>query len=108
MGLAADSARRVTRASLGFCENGETRKRCQTDEGTDWSAAGPITGRIRFIVVNDRVSGADARCAVRCEKIERGYIHAMQPRSFYCDARRFAGHEKMAALLMERRARQVS
>jgi len=78
---------------------------------TDWTLAGaaaPITGRIRFIVVNDRVSGADARCAVRCEKIERGYIHAMQPRSFYCDARRFAGREKMAALLMERRARQVS
>ena len=25
-------ARRVTRASQGFCENGETRKQCETDE----------------------------------------------------------------------------
>jgi hypothetical protein len=78
---------------------------------TDWTLAGtaaPITARTRFIVVNDRVPGADARRALCCKKSERGYIHAVQMRSFYCDARCFAGHENMAALLMERRARQVS
>ena len=39
------------------------------------STAAPIAERTRFVVVNDRFPGADAYCALCCEKIERDYNH---------------------------------
>jgi hypothetical protein len=77
---------------------------------THWmfaSTAGLPAGT-RFVLVNDRVPGADAYCTLCCEKIEQGYVRALHTRLLYCDAQCFAGHEKMATLIIERRARQVS
>jgi hypothetical protein len=61
----------------------------------------------RFILVNDRAPLPDACCALCCEKIEQGYVRASLSRLLYCDARCLAGHEKMARLVVQRRARQV-
>jgi hypothetical protein len=79
-----------------------------TESQMNTAGTAPLPARTKFVLVNDRVPGADACCALCCEKIEQGYVRATQTRFFYCDARCFAGHEKMAALVIERRARQVS
>ena len=74
-----------------------------------WTLAGtarPLDGA-RFILVNDRVPRPDAYCALCCEKIEQGYVRAPQTRLLYCDAQCLAGHAKMNALIVQRRARQV-
>jgi hypothetical protein len=68
----------------------------------------PLPARTRFVLVNDRVPGANAYCALCCEKIEQGYVRAPRTRLLYCDAQCFAGHEKMATVVIERCARQVS
>jgi hypothetical protein len=62
----------------------------------------------RFVVVNNRIPRAAARCALCCEKIEKGYVRESQTRLLYCDAQCFAGHEKRAMLAIEDRARKVS
>ena len=67
-----------------------------------------LPGLIRFVLVNDRVPGADAVCTLCCEKIEQGYVRATQTRLFYCDVQCFAGHEKMATLVVKRSERQAS
>ena len=67
-----------------------------------------LPGLIRFVLVNDRVRTADAICTLCCEKIEQGYVRAPLTRLLYCDVQCFAGHEKMATLVIERRARKVS
>jgi hypothetical protein len=78
-------------------------------------SAGPTTqsearfpSRAKFILVNDRVPRTDAYCAMCCEPIEQGYVREAQTRLLYCDARCFAGHEKLSTLALERRARKVS
>lgn len=68
----------------------------------------PFSNRIKFVLVNDRFPRADAYCALCCEKIERGYVRESQARLLYCDVQCFAGHEKLATLAIQRRARQVS
>jgi hypothetical protein len=67
-----------------------------------------LRGLIRFVLVNDRVLGADAVCTLCCEKIERGYARASQTRLLYCDARCFVGHEKMTIMVAKRRERHAS
>ena len=67
-----------------------------------------LPGLIRFVLVNDRVRTADAICTLCCEKIEQGYVRAPLTRLLYCDVQCFAGHEKMATLVIERCARKVS
>jgi len=64
--------------------------------------------RARFVLVNDRVPRNDAYCTMCCEPIEQGYVREAQTRLLYCDARCLAGHEKLSALTLERRARPVS
>jgi hypothetical protein len=64
--------------------------------------------RTRFVLVNDRTPRADAYCALCCEPIEQGYVREPQTRLLYCDVQCFAGHEKMAMLTIEKRARKVS
>ena len=64
--------------------------------------------RTRFVLVNDRTPRADAFCALCCEPIEQGYVREPQTRLLYCDVQCFAGHEKMAMLTIEKRARKVS
>jgi hypothetical protein len=66
-----------------------------------------LPGLIRFVLVNDRVPGADKFCTLCCEKVEQGYVRAMQTRLFYCDVRCLAGHEKMTALVVQRSERQA-
>ena len=67
-----------------------------------------LPGLIRFVLVNDRVPGADAVCTLCCEKIEQGYVRASQTRLLYCDARCFIGYEKMTTLVVNRRERHAS
>ena len=64
--------------------------------------------RTKFVLVNDRVPRTDAYCALCCEPIEQGYVRETQTRLLYCDVQCFAGHEKLAMLSLEKRARQVS
>ena len=71
------------------------------------TSAARLPARARFVLVNDRVLGEDACCALCDEKIEQGYVRALHTRLLYCDARCFAGHE-MATMVIERRTRQVS
>ena len=54
------------------------------------------------------VAGEMRTWALRREKIEQGYFRATQTRLLYCDAQCFAGHEKMATLVIGRCARKVS
>jgi hypothetical protein len=72
------------------------------------SSMARFPARARFVLVNDRTPRADAYCALCCEPIEQGYVRETQTRLLYCDVQCFAGHEKMAMLTIERRARQVS
>lgn len=65
-------------------------------------------GGIRFILVNDRVPRSDPNCALCCKKIEQGYVRELQTRLVYCDPQCFFGHQKMAFLAVENRARKVS
>jgi hypothetical protein len=65
-------------------------------------------GLIRFVLVNDRVPGANAVCTLCCEKIETGYVRASQTRLLYCDARCYVGHEKMTTVAVKRRERHAS
>jgi hypothetical protein len=61
-----------------------------------------------LIMFNDRVRTADAICTLCCEKIEQGYVRAPLTRLLYCDVQCFAGHEKMATLVVKRSERQAS
>jgi hypothetical protein len=72
------------------------------------SSMARFPARTRFVLVNDRTPRADAHCALCCEPIEQGYVREAQTRLLYCDVQCFAGHEKMAMLTIEHRARQVS
>jgi hypothetical protein len=67
-----------------------------------------LPGGIRFVLVNDRVPRSDANCALCCKKIEQGYVRESQTRLVYCNPQCFSGHEKMAFLAVEDRARKVS
>jgi hypothetical protein len=60
--------------------------------------------RIRFVLVNDRVPGTDADCALCCRKIEKSYVRESQTHLLYCDTQCFAGH----AITIEDHARKVS
>jgi len=59
---------------------------------------------IRFVVVNTRVPRANALCALCGTKIERAYVHELQTRFVYCDAKCLAGYQKM---MVSARARRV-
>jgi hypothetical protein len=72
------------------------------------ASSAQLPGLIRFVLVNDRVRGADAICTLCCEKIEQGYVRASLTRLLYCDVQCFAGHEKMATLVVKRSERQAS
>lgn len=65
-------------------------------------------GAIRFVLVNNRVPRSDANCALCCKKIEQGYVRESQTRLVYCNPLCFSGHEKMAFLAVEDRARKMS
>jgi hypothetical protein len=65
-------------------------------------------GGIRFVLVNNRVPRSDENCALCCRKIEQGYVRESQTRLVYCNPLCFFGHEKMAFLAVEDRARKVS
>jgi hypothetical protein len=64
--------------------------------------------RTSFVLVNDRVPRTNANCALCCNKIEQGYVRKVQTRLVYCNLHCFCGHEKMATLAIEDRARKVS
>jgi hypothetical protein len=74
------------------------------------SVTGTFTGPaqfpadIGFVVVNNRVPRADALCALCGTKIEQAYVHELQTRFLYCDARCLAGYQKM---MVSGRARRV-
>jgi hypothetical protein len=72
------------------------------------ASAARLPGLIRFVLVNDRVPGADAVCTLCCEKIEQGYVRASQTRLLYCDARCFIGYEKMTTLVVNRHKKHAS
>jgi hypothetical protein len=67
-----------------------------------------LPGGIRFVLVNDRVPRSDANCALCCKKIEPGYIRELRSRLIYCNPQCFCGHQKMAFVAVEDRARKVS
>jgi hypothetical protein len=67
-----------------------------------------LPGGIRFVLVNDRVPRSDTNCALCCKKIETGYVRELQTRLVYCNPQCFSGHQKMAFLAVEDRARKVS
>jgi hypothetical protein len=67
-----------------------------------------LPGRTGFVLVNDRVPRSDAYCALCCKKIEQGYVRELQNGLVYCNPQCFSGHEKMAFLAIEDRARKVS
>ncbi len=77
---------------------------------TQVMSSGPtrFPSRAKFVLVNDRVPRTDAYCALCCEPIEQGYVRETQTRLLYCDVQCFAGHEKLAMLSLEKRARRVS
>jgi hypothetical protein len=62
----------------------------------------------RFVVVSDRVPRSNANCALCCRKIEQGYLRGSQTGLVYCNPQCFSGHEKVAFLAIENRARKVS
>jgi len=82
----------------------------ESQMSTQVMSSGPtrFPSRTRFVLVNDRVLRTDAYCALCCEPIEQGYVREPQTRLLYCDVQCFAGHEKLAILSLEKRARQVS
>lgn len=101
----------------------------ESQMSTQVMSSGPtrFPSRAKFVLVNDRVPRTDAYCALRvrtggkvgrgrapgssqlaCEPIEQGYVRETQTRLLYCDVQCFAGHEKLAMLSLEKRARQVS
>ncbi len=63
---------------------------------------------VRFIAVNDRTPRADGYGALCCEPIKEPYVREIQTRLLYCDHQCFRGHEQMAILAIEYRARSVS
>jgi hypothetical protein len=69
--------------------------------------AGPtqFPTHIRFVVVNNRVPRTDALCALCGKKIEQTYVHELQTRLVYCDARCLAGYRKMMVPARARRVR---
>jgi hypothetical protein len=75
------------------------------------SVTGTFTGRakfpahIRFVVVNNRVPRANALCAMCGTKIEQTYVHELQTRFLYCDAKCLAGYQKMMVPARARRVR---
>ena len=60
---------------------------------------------IRFVVVNNRVPRADALCALCGTKIEQAYVHELQTRFHYCDAKCFVEYQKMMVPARARRVR---
>jgi hypothetical protein len=72
------------------------------------SSMAALPGGIRFVLVNDRVPRSDANCALCREKIEQGYIRELQTRLVYCNPQCLSGHEKIALVAVEDRARKVS
>jgi hypothetical protein len=73
-----------------------------------FASVAALAGRTRFVVVNDRVPRSNANCALCCNKIEQGYIRGSQTGLVYCSSHCFSGHEQMAFLALENRARKVS
>jgi hypothetical protein len=73
-----------------------------------FASVAALPGGIRFVLVNDRVPRSDTYCALCCEKIEQGYVRELRTRLVYCNPQCFSGHEKMAFLAVEDRARKVS
>jgi hypothetical protein len=69
--------------------------------------AGPaqFPAHIRFVVVNNRVPRADALCALCGKTIEQTYVHELQTRFVYCDARCLAGYQRMMVPARARRVR---
>ena len=62
----------------------------------------------RFVVVNDRIPGADAHCTLCGRKIKERYVREPKTRLLYCDTQCFTGHATMEILAFENRARQVT
>ena len=60
---------------------------------------------IRFVVVNNRVPRADALCALCGTKITQAYVHELQTRFVYCDAKCLAGSQKTMVSARARRVR---
>ena len=75
------------------------------------SVVEPFTGpaqfptHVRFVVVNNRVPRADALCALCGTKIKQAYVHELQTRFVYCDARCLAGYQKTVVPARVRRVR---
>jgi hypothetical protein len=59
------------------------------------------SAQIRFVLVNDRAPRTDTTCALCSLKIKNEYVRAPQTGLIYCDARCFAGHEEMTALVFK-------
>jgi hypothetical protein len=68
------------------------------------AGTGGFLRRTRFVLVNDRVPGPHADCALCCRKIEKGYVREAQTHLRYCDTQCFAGD----AITVEDHARKVS
>jgi len=66
------------------------------------------SGRLRFVLVNDRVPRLDANCTVCSAKIESGYVRDPQTRRVYCDAQCFAGRGRMSWTAFVNRPRRAS
>src|SRR5260370_5731861 len=47
--------------------------------------AGTRSGRITFVLVNDRVPRTDQRCALCSRIVDKGYVRDLQTRLIYCD-----------------------
>jgi hypothetical protein len=77
--------------------------------GTLTSATGGFPHRIRFVVVNRRVPGADEHCALCSRIVEQGYVRDSQTRLIYCDAECFAGGGAQEATpVVKNRGRKAS
>jgi len=73
-----------------------------------FASAAPLPGRTRFVLVNGRVPSSGANCALCCQTIEQGYVRELRTGLVYCNPQCFCGHDKMAFLAIEDRARKVS
>ena len=63
---------------------------------------------MRFLMVNDRMPTADARCTLCCEVITGSYVREIGTGLIYCDRHCYAAHVTMATLAIEKGARKAS
>ena len=63
---------------------------------------------LRFILVNDRTTRLEARCALCCTKITESYDREIGTRFCYCSRGCFLSHSRLGQLVIEHRAKAVS